>query len=94
MDDKKLLEGKYLIYKDKPLVREDNVIVYGDMREKYYLFLMILSYKKDEAGRDIPDNVMIQVLGNDNKIIKQGYKVGLHDALDIGIIWLDRALAE
>lgn len=88
------VEGKYLMYKGKPLVREKNVIVYGDLSEKCYLFLMILTTKK-ENDVEIPDRILIQVLSTDEKqkIIKQGEKSGLYDALDIGMIWLQRALA-
>ena len=46
MSEKLPLEGQYLIYKGKPLVREKNVICYGDMTEKCYLFMMILTNKK------------------------------------------------
>lgn len=94
MEEKMPLEGKYLMYKGKPLVRERNVIIYGDMREKYYLFLMILSYKK-VGDTDTPDKILIQILSTDGKqtIIKQGEKSGLYDALDIGSIWLERALS-
>ncbi len=94
MEEKMTLEGKYLMYKGKPLVREKNVIIYGDMREKYYLFLMILSSKK--VGEiETPDKILIQILSTDGKqtIIKQGEKSGLYDALDIGSIWLERALS-
>lgn len=94
MEEKLPLDGKYLMYKDKPLVRQDNVIVYGDMREKYYLFLMILTTKQ-ENGNEVPDRILIQVLSSDGKeIVKQGEKSGLYEALDLGIIWLDRALAQ
>ena len=94
MEEKMPLEGKYLMYKGKPLVRERNVIIYGDMREKYYLFLMILSYKK-VGDIETPDKILIQILSTDGKqtIIKQGEKSGLYDALDIGSIWLERALS-
>ena len=34
-------KGKYLMYKGKPLVRENNFICYGDMEDEYILFLMI-----------------------------------------------------
>ncbi len=95
MENKKPIEGKYLIYKGKPLVREKNVICYGDMNEKYYLFLMILT-NKVENGVEVPDKILVQILSTQekNKIIKQGQKSGLYDALDIGTIWLERALAE
>lgn len=88
------IEGKYLIYKGKPLVREKNIICYGDMSEKCYLFLMILTNKK-ENGIEVPDRILIQILSTDEKqrIIKQGEKSGLYNALDIGMVWLERALA-
>ena len=83
------------MYKGKPLVRENNIICYGDMEDKCYLFLMILTNKK-ENGVEVPDRILIQILSTEekNKIIKQGEKSGLYDALDIGMIWLERALAD
>lgn len=92
-EEKALLEGKYLTYKGKPLVREKNVIVYGDMEDKFYLFLMILT-EKENGNEKIPDSILIQVLGTDGKIVKQGQKNGLFSALDIGTIWLERAIAD
>ena len=78
-----LVEGKYLEYKDRPLVREGNTICYGDKTEKCFLLLEIMSTKKDEiSGEELPDKILIQVIdSNDpNKIIKQGDKSGLYDA--------------
>ncbi|MBQ0125179.1 MAG: hypothetical protein KBS59_02505 [Clostridiales bacterium] len=95
MEEKLPLDGKYIMYKGKPLVREKNVITYGDMREKYYPFLMILS-SNNIGGVEVPGKILIQILSTDGKqtIQKQGEKDGLYDALDIGMIWLDRALAQ
>ena len=45
------ITGDYIIYKDKPLVRKDNLYCYGDMSEKYVLFLMALTTKKTEDGK-------------------------------------------
>ena len=94
MDNKIPFEGKYITFKGKPLVRENNIICYGNMEDKCYLFLMILTNKKVN-GTDIPDKILVQILSTEekNKIIKQGTKNGLYDALDIGMIWLERALA-
>ena len=35
-DTRKKVEGKFLEYLDKPLVREGNTICYGDMNESAY----------------------------------------------------------
>ena len=90
-----LVEGKYLEYKDRPLVREGNTICYGDKTERCFLLLEIMSYQKDEAsGEDLPDKIFIQIIdSNDpNTIIKQGEKTGLHDAFSLGLVWLEREL--
>ena len=93
MDEKKILEGKYLMYKDKPLVREGDTICYGDMSEKCFLLLEIMSYKK-VGTEDIPDDILIQILDSKDstKIIKQGKKKGLNDAFSFGLVWLDMEL--
>ncbi len=95
MSEKLPLNGKYTLYKGKPLVREKNLICYGDMTDKCYLSMLILTTKTVE-GKEIADNILVQVLttGANPKIIKQGTKSGLYDAFDIGTIWLERALAE
>ncbi len=95
MSEKALLEGKYTFYKGKPLVREKNLICYGDMKDKCYLSMLILT-TKSVGGKETPDQILVQILttGENPKIVKQGTKTGLYDAFDIGTIWLERALAE
>ena len=90
-----LVEGKYLEYLDKPLVREGDTICYGDMNEKCILILEIISYQED-AGKKLPDKIMIQVIDSKdpNRIIRQGSYRGLHDAFAMGEIWLDQALQQ
>ena len=93
MEERKLVEGKYLMYKDKPLVREGDTICYGDMSEKCILVLEIMSYKT-VGGEEIPNDILIQIIDSKDptKIIKQGKKNGLNDAFAIGVVWLDMAL--
>ena len=90
---KPLVEGKYLEYLDKPLVREGDTICYGDMNEKCILILEIMSYKEAD-GKKVPKNILIQVIDSKDpsKIVKQGSKEGLYDAFSIGLVWLDMAL--
>ena len=92
-DKRPLVEGKYLEYLGKPLVREGNTICYGDMSEKCILVLEIFSYK-EVGGEQVPKDVLIQVIDSKdpNKILKQGKKEGLYDAFSIGLVWLDLAL--
>lgn len=95
------IQGKYLIYRDRPLVREGNMLYYGDMQDKYVLCLMILSYKTvptQEAGKtvEIPDTVFGQIWSTDTtlpdteRMIKQFDKKGLAEAFDFGISQLER----
>lgn len=92
-DTRPLVDGKFLEYLDKPLVREENTICYGDLNEKCILILEIMSYK-EANGKELPEDVLIQVIDSKDptKIIKQGMKKGLHDAFSIGLVWLDLAL--
>ena len=92
-DQIKIVEGKYLEYKGRPLVREGDTICYGDMNDKCILILEILSYKKEE-GKDLPDNIFIQVVDakNQTNILRQGSKQGLFEAFDLGLVWLEHEL--
>ena len=92
-DQIKIVEGKYLEYKGRPLVREGDTICYGDMNDKCILILEILSYKKED-GKDLPDNIFIQVVEtkNQSNILRQGSKQGLFEAFDLGIVWLEHEL--
>ena len=85
-----LVKGEYLMYKNKPLVREGNTICYGDKTEKCILILEIMKYKEVD-GHKVPDSILIQVIDSKdpNKIIKQGQKNGLYEAFNMGVIWLD-----
>ena len=91
--DYKPVEGEYLTYLGKPLVREGDTICYGDMTEKCILILEIMSYKK-VGENEIPDKIIIQIIDSKDpgKIIKQGQKDGLYDAFSLGCIWLEQAL--
>ena len=99
MAQKTLLEGKYLMYRGKPLVREKNAICYGSMDDKYILFLIILT-NKNVGQTTVPDRVIVQVVSTDpnadaqTKVYRQCEKQGLYEAFDIGLIWLERANSE
>ena len=81
------VNGKYLEYKGKPLVREGNTIYYGNMSDDYVLLFV---------GREVPDMIIVQLLSTkDNmQIVKQDVKHGFYDAFDTGVIWLERYVGE
>lgn len=89
------VDGKFLMYKGLPLVREDNIICYGSMDEEYILQMIIMSEKED-GGVKVPDKILIQLLRTDNslpdheRIVKQDMKSGFYDAFEIGLIWFER----
>ena len=92
------VNGDFLIYRDRPLVREENVICYGCMDDPYMLQLIIMS-TKEFRGQTVPDKVVVQLLKTDTsvpshqRIVKQSIQEGLSGAMDLGIVWLERALA-
>ena len=89
----------FLMYKGRPLVRSGNVLYYGSMAEKYVIVMQILS-TKDENDMAMAEKIQIQLMLTDpevrmkDRIVKKSEKVGLYNAMDIGSIWLERALNE
>ena len=90
-------ENSFLTYKDKPLVRCGNEIYYGDMAEPFVVKFNILSADKD-GDKEIPTKVSVQLLKSDiqlpdkERVVKESVKNTLYDALDVGFVWLERAL--
>lgn len=95
---KSTVDGDYILYRNRPIVREDNIICYGNVTDKYILQLIIMT-EKEYMGKKVPDKVYIQLLSTDEslpmsgRVVKEGMKNGLHDAFDIGVAWLERYLA-
>ncbi|MEE1066701.1 MAG: hypothetical protein UH249_11280 [Acutalibacteraceae bacterium] len=89
--------NKFLEYRGKPLVRCGNTIYYGNMNDPYVIMLQITSTKTFN-DMEIADRVLIQLLNTDpdcrprDRIVKKSEKKGLYNAMDIGTIWLERAL--
>jgi hypothetical protein len=87
------------MYKGRPLVRCDNEIYYGNPSDSHVVFIQILG-SGDKAGAQVANKVHVQLLSNDRslgpgaRIIKQSDRQSLYGALDIGHIWLKRALSE
>ena len=87
-----------LTYKGRPLVRCGNELYYGNPGDSHVVFVQILG-TEEKDGVQVANKVHVQLLSNDpalspaDRIQKQGDRPGLYAALDIGYIWLERALA-
>ena len=88
MAENKKPEG--LVYKNHPLRRVDNFIYYGSMADKYIVLLQDM---------DVAKRVSVQLqltdpdLKSRDRVVKKSEKDSLYAAMDVGCIWLERALA-
>lgn len=91
-------EKSVLTYKGHPLMRKDNLIYYGSMADSHIIMLQILESKKVN-DIDVATRVAVQLQLTDpsaksrDRIVKKSEKAGLYTALDLGSVWLERALA-
>ena len=87
-----------LTYKGHPLMRKDNLIYYGSMADTHIVMLQILETKKVNDV-DIATRVSVQLQLTDpnaksrDRVVKKSEKPGFYTALDVGCVWLERALA-
>lgn len=93
-----MADEKVLMYKGHPLMRKDNMIYYGSMADSHIVMLQILETKK-QGDTDIATRVSVQLQLTDpnarsrDRVVKKSEKAGLYTALDVGCVWLTRALA-
>ena len=93
-----MAEEKILTYKGHPLMRKDNLIYYGSMADSHIIMIQIMETKK-VGDTDIASRVSVQLQLTDpavksrDRVVKKTEKVGLYTALDVGHVWLSRALA-
>ncbi len=91
LNAKGINENEFLEYKGRPLVRKDNDIYYGDLSEKYHVFMMIMAEKPSTQGEEIPDTIMVQLMEKDSvRPEKQTITKSLADALETADAWLMR----
>lgn len=86
----------FTMYKGYPLVRSGNNIYYGDPKDPYVIFISIL--ETDGTAEALPTKVSVELLSTDENVSifersqKKSEKKSLYEALDIGTVWLQRAL--
>ena len=91
-------ENAVLMYKGRPLMRKDNFIYYGSMADTHIVMLQVLETRK-QGDMDMATRVSVQLQLTDptvrsrDRIVKKSEKDGFYTALDVGCVWLERALA-
>ena len=81
---------EFIEYKGKPIVRQGDDIFYGDLSDKYYVYMMIMSDKKSPKGEQtVPGTIMVQLLDSKTKKPeKQKITNGLAEAFEFAEAWL------
>lgn len=98
MSEAKAAKTEGLVYRGHPLRRVDNLIYYGMMSDKYIIMMQILDTKTVQDMK-VATRVSVQLQLTDpdlkfrDRIVKKSEKDSLYAAMDIGAIWLERALA-
>ncbi len=88
--------SKYFTYKGLPLVRCKNYYYFGDPSQTHIIFINVLS----TDDNDVPTKLSLELLLTDEslppqqRLLKKSEKKSLYDALDIGLIWLQRSLKD
>ena len=76
-------------------MRSGKEIFYGDMADAYVIKFTVLTETKEDK---IPEKVTVQLLKSDtqlpnkDRVVKETAKENFFDALDVGFVWLERAL--
>ena len=89
-----------LQYKGHPVVKDANRIYYGEPTNKAIVVLTVLQ-NSTLGDMEIPSRIIVQLQSTDpalamkkEKILNECERKTLADALNIGSVWLDKALAE
>ncbi|MBQ9535696.1 MAG: hypothetical protein IJU78_07635 [Clostridia bacterium] len=98
MNDTAVTKDFPLYYKGRPLMRKDSIIYYGSMADKYIIMLQVLaSEKKDDIKLSKKVSIQLQLTDPDisskDRVVKSAERDGLYNAVDLGSIWLERALS-
>ena len=93
-----MAENTGLVYKGRPLMRKDNMVYYGSMADKYIVIMQILESKSFQdlslaTKVSVTLQLTDQTVRSKDRIIKKSEKDGFYTALDVGCVWLERALA-
>lgn len=90
-------EKEFLTYEGKPLLRDGNVLYYGDFNENFITRFTITDTKA-LSDLNVASKVTIELLEKNGedistaRLTKKAERESLYAALDIGVYWLEDIL--
>ena len=94
-----MADDKILTYKGYPLMRKDKLTYLGSMSDSHIILLQVLE-TTEKDGTEIATKVSVELQLTDpavrakDRIVKKSEKDGYYTALDVGCVWLKRALTQ
>lgn len=92
-----ITEREQLIYRGKPLIRDGNVLYFGDFNDNFLARFTILE-SENVNDLDMAKKITIELLEKNGpdistaKLTKKAERTSMWAALDIGIYWLEDIL--
>ena len=94
---KKTETKEVTLYKNKPLIKQGNVVYLGYRDEDYMIEMEILDTKKN-GDIEIASNVLIKLIDNKklgrDRVVKKAEREDMNKAMDIAAFWLMDALGD
>lgn len=90
--------AKELLYRGKPLRRYEDTVIYGNPDDRYFVVMKILETNKIK-DLDVATKVEVSLERTEagasgrSRVEKKSEKKSLYSAMDLGSVWLERALA-
>lgn len=87
-----------LEYRGHPLQRKDNIIYYGSFADPFIIMMQVMETKKVN-DLSVATKVSVQLQNTDStirfrdRIVKKTEKESLYSAIDVAVVWLERALS-
>jgi hypothetical protein len=90
-DLKGIESNEFLEYKNRPLVRKDDELYYGDVSSNYVKMMIMNEKPSVKSGESIPALVIVQLFKPDNAFPQRQFTAqSISDALETASIWLDK----
>ncbi len=93
----KKAENNVTLYKNKPLIKKDNIVYLG-YRDEQYMIEMEITDTQKSGDIDVATGVLIKLIDNTkigrDRVVKKAERENMERAMDIASFWLLDALGE